>query len=145
MNLYTLNDDLVDGSIIPPHNHDGVYSKIGHTHDYASSNHSHSSYIGDIYVGDDGKLHKKTVGGADSVLNFSGTVSEINLVAVLFTGSETNNITTGSNGSKNVSIKITITNGIPTAEIIGEKRRYTGDIVYRAYGAISSVSVASYS
>ena len=72
MNLHTLNDDLVDGSIIPPHNHDGVYSKIGHTHDYASSNHSHSSYIGDIYVGDDGKLHKKTVGGADSVLNFSG-------------------------------------------------------------------------
>ena len=64
-NLPIINDENSNTSLaykLKHHNHDTVYSKI---------NHDHNSYIGDIYVGNDGKLHKMTVGGADTVLPFN--------------------------------------------------------------------------
>ena len=51
-----LNDDIGD------HNHDDVYSKIGHTH---------SGHVSNVYVNNDGKL-VVSKDGADTVLNFSG-------------------------------------------------------------------------
>ena len=53
-------------------------------------NNAFSSRISDIYVGDDGKLHKTTGGGADSVLNFSKGGTELIYVG---TTSSTINVT----------------------------------------------------
>lgn len=68
--------------VLPEHDHDGLYSKIGHAHDYASKDHTHESPVPET----SGSGLRMGVGGgfyqveADSTMSFS--VPTVNLYFV---------------------------------------------------------------
>ena len=100
--FFIINDDSCITSLsykLKHHNPDTVYSKVDH---------NHNSYIGDIYVGNDGKLHKMTVGGADTVLPFNNKF-DYSTLATSYNG----DIFENSAGSINDGWADTSNSGIP--------------------------------